>query len=91
MYLYVDDSGNMLQFTYAYGEETDSLYIETELYRQYSGNVHGMLADIYIAVSENETSVIVWHDRKTEVLFHVFAKSDQDGLIKIAESVRKKD
>ena len=90
MYLYVDDSGNMLQFTYAYGEETDSLYIETELYRQHSGNVHGMLADIYIAVSENETSVIVWHDRQTEVLFHVFAKSDQDELIKIAESVRKK-
>ena len=90
-YLYVDDSGNVLQFTYAYGEKIDSIYVKAEDCRQHSGYVHNIMADIYIPNNENETSGIIWRDAAADVIFRVYAKADQTELIEIAESVRKKE
>lgn len=53
--------------------------------------MHDWPADIYIAIKEGETSVIVWKDNNTDVLFYVFAKADKTALIEITESVQKKN
>lgn len=90
-YLFVNDSGSILQFAYAYGEKFDSLFIKVEDYEQTTGYVNGVLADIYIPINDDETSAIAWIDAKENVLFHIFAKADQAELILIAESVQKKN
>ena len=91
MYIYVDNSGHVLQFAYEYGGDFSDVFIETEQYKQYSSYVHELHADIYITTEESETSVIVWKNVDTDVLFYVFAKADQTELIGIAETVQKKD
>lgn len=88
-YLYVNDLGKVLQFTYSCGAKIDSLFIKTEHYEQYSAFVDETPADIYIAIKENETSIIVWRDPNADVLLHVFAMADMVELIEIAETVVK--
>ena len=90
-YIYVDDSGNILQFSYAYGEKIESFFIKAENYHQSSDYVHTIPADIYISTKEDESSAIVWYDSKTDVLFHIFARADSTELIEIAETVRKNE
>ena len=88
-YLYVNDLGKILQFTYTYGAENSSLAIKTEDYEQHAGFVNELPADIYIPLQESETSAIVWQDTYTDVLFEIFALADQIELIEIAETVAK--
>ena len=87
--LYLNDSGHVLQFTYTYGVENSSLFIKTEDYMHYMGLVNKLSADIYIPLKESETSVIIWEDPHTGVLFEIFAMADLDELIKIAETVAR--
>lgn len=89
MYLYMGDLGNILQFTYTYDPENNSLFLETENYEYHTGFVNNLPADIYIALKENETSVIIWQDQQNGVIFEIHALSDQTGLIEIAETVEK--
>ena len=91
MYIFVDGSGNILQFSYAYGQTIDSWYIKMEEYEQQVGYVNDLPADIYIPINDAETSAIAWCDVKENVFFHIFAKADQSELIKLAESVQKKE
>ena len=86
-YLYVNDLGQILQFTYTYGAENSSLFTKTEEYDQYSVRVNKWSADVYIAINESETSVIIWQDSEKTVLFEIFAMADQEELIKIAGTV----
>ena len=91
MYVFADNSGNILQFAYAYGDRAESVFVDVSNYHQYSDYVHGIPADIYIAIKENETSVIAWKDANTNVLFYICAEADQTELIAIAETVQKKE
>lgn len=87
-YVYVNDSGQILQFSCSYNT-SDSVFIETENYEKYSDFVHECPADIYISPNENETSIIVWHDIETGALLRVAAMANQAELIEIAETVEK--
>lgn len=89
MYLYMGDLGNILQFTYTYEVENGNLFVKTDDYEHHEGFVHNMSADIYIALMENETSVIIWQDLQEGIIFEVHAMSDQTELIEIAETVEK--
>ena len=91
MYLYVNDSGQVLQFTYEYGANLSNVFIKTEEYEQSSSYVHGFPADIYIATEEKQTSVIVWKDSDVDVLFYICAEVDENKLIVLAENVQKKE
>lgn len=89
MYIYVNDSGCILQFTYTDGAENSSLFADTENYEHYSANVNECAADIYIALKEGETSGIVWEDSRTDMLFQILATAERDVLIGLAETVTK--
>lgn len=88
-YLYVNDLGKILRFTYTYGAENSSLFVKTEDYEQHTSFVNNLPADIYIALKDNETSVIVWQDSQEGVIFEIFAMSDQAGLVTLAETIVK--
>ena len=89
VYLYVNNLGQILQFTYTDDTTNNSLFTKAEDYQQYSAFVNECPADIYIALKENETSVIVWQDVQAGVLYQIFAFADQTELINIAEMVEK--
>ncbi len=88
-YLYVNDAGNILQFTYAYGGRADIMFVKTESYTLVEGTVNGINADIYITTNEKEANVIIWRDPETETLLCIHAKIEKDLLITFAESVVK--
>lgn len=88
-YLYVNDIGKILKFTYAYGARANTVFIKTESYAQVDGKVNGVTADIYITSNENEASVIVWKDPETGTLLCIHAHVGKDMLITMAESVTK--
>lgn len=88
-YLYVNDTGSMLKFIYAYGAQPNTMFIKTESYTQVEGTINGVNADIYITSNENEASVIVWKDPETGTLLCIHAYADKDMLITMAESVLK--
>lgn len=90
-YLYADDSGNVLQFAYAYGEKIDNLFVEVEEYQRFSGAVRGVPADIFIASENKQTNMVAWENKDEGVLLYICAKADQAKLIEIAESVQKKN
>lgn len=88
-YLYVNDAGNILQFTYAYGGRADNLFVKAESYTLVAGTVNGVSADIYITSNEKEANVIIWRDPETETILCIHAKAEKDFLITFAESVTK--
>lgn len=88
-YMYINDAGMFLQFTYIYGMQSDSIFIKVENYAQYTAPVNGVSADIYIANAENETSVIIWQDPHSDTLFQITALADRAELIRLAEAVEK--
>ena len=88
-YLYVNDLGEILQFSYSYSNTNSSKFINSEEYEQHSAFVNECSADIYIALKENETSTIIWQSPETSVLFQITAMADQAKLIEIAETVAK--
>ena len=65
------------------------MFAETKIYEQHEAFVHELPADVYIALKENETSVIIWRDSDTDVLFEIFAMADQTELVRLAETVKK--
>ena len=89
MHLYVDDSGNILQFTYSRNPENNSLFVKTENYDYYKDFVNNLPADIYIALQENETNVIIWQNLQDGTIFEIHAMAGQASLIAIAETIEK--
>lgn len=89
VYMYVDHTGQILLFSYVYGGQTDSIFIEVENYTQYTATIHGISADIYIANNENETSMIVWQDIHTNTLFQITAMASKEELVVLAGYVEK--
>lgn len=91
IFLYADDSDHGLKFGYSYPPENGAgaIVLFVEGYREYSGFVHGMKADIYISDNENESNAIVWCDEETGALLQVHAFADLETLVELAENVEK--
>lgn len=89
VYLYINDTGDMIKFGYEYGAVANTTFIQIESYTQFEGSVNGAAADIYITSNESESNVIVWRDPETGTLLYLDAKMDKESLIALAESVTK--
>ena len=91
IYLYTDDLGRGITFVcyYPYGDAKAEFFAAVGDYQEYSGFVHGVEAEIYLANLENESNAIVWRDEDTGVLLQVHAFADIETLIKLAEGVKK--
>lgn len=89
VYLYINDLGQILQFSYTDDTINNSLFAKAEKYQRYSAFVHGFVADIYIANNADETSGIVWQDIEADVLFQISAIADREELLKIAQTIVK--
>ena len=89
-YLFVDETGNLLQFSYVHKELFASLFVDRENTKVLTGYVHSNPADLYIAINENDTSTIVWRDMDTDIMCYISAVAAPDELTTLAEAVQKK-
>lgn len=88
-FVYANEEGYMLNFSYAKGTMAHNLFVKTDSHLHSTGIVAGNQADIYISNNAEETSGIVWQDNETDVLLCISANVDAELLIKLAESVIK--
>ena len=90
LYIYTNEEGQMLFFEYLRNTSDSSMFlldVENHAFSQdYVGSV---CADIYIAPTADETSIIVWHNSDENVLFCIQATADRDQLIAFAEKIEK--
>lgn len=89
LYAYIHEDGHLMQFSYAYGSRGNNYFVKTDLHTHIEGLVNGSKADIYITNDNKETNAIIWRDKKTDTLFCISAKIDEELLIALAESVIK--
>lgn len=90
-YIYTDKSGLLVQFYYISDPDSQKMYIDTVEYVSETVSVNGHSGEIYISVSDDETSSIVWIDTADNVLFYFSGAFDKETLIKMAESVTQKN
>lgn len=86
-YLYIDNKGNFLNFTYSCRNIIGSAFIKTDECVHHSVTVNELPADIYIPTKENETSDIIWQIPDEGVLLQIGAMAAKEELIKMAETV----
>lgn len=86
VYIYSNESGNLLQFGYS-ADTNMTLYVEGAEYTQFDVFVNGMSGIVYIKENLSEANGIVWTDERQNVIFSISAFLDKDELILMAENV----
>lgn len=88
-YIYINDVGQLLVFTYMYGN--GAVMFTTENSDHHTVSISNVIADLYLTHEGHYgSSTIAWLDPDTDMLFIIGAFADQDGLIQLAESVKEK-
>ena len=88
-YIYINDVGQLLDFTYMYGN--GAVMFTTENSDHHTVSIGNVIADLYLThEGYYGSSTIAWLDPDTDMLFIIGAFADQDGLIQLAESVKEK-
>lgn len=88
-HVYTNSAGDVLQFSYVYNLDSNSLYIKAENYKQHTTFVNGVQADVYLALDKTQSSIIVWQDPQTDALLYVVAVADTVELIEFAEAATR--
>lgn len=89
-YIYSNEQGMILQFSYSGGTDAMSVFPESDGYATSEIMIKDISADLYIAADERDTNGIVWEDTSQKVLFWISAYVGSEDLIKIAENIEEK-
>lgn len=86
-YIYTDETELLINFLYS--SDPDSVYylIANDAVKQ-EVTVNGLLGEVFISPSEEETNTIVWSDNSIPIMFSFTAEYDVETLIKVAENVK---
>ena len=85
--IYLHSTGNMIQFTYLYGTEKASDYIDSEDYECYEIAMKEVTAELFISTSPEKTNGILWEDDASHVFFSISAPLQESELLRLAEGV----
>ena len=86
--VYLHSTGNMIQFTYLYGTEKTSDYIDSEDYECYEVAMKETTAEIFISTSPEKTNGILWEDETSHVFFSISAPLQESELLQLAQGVK---
>lgn len=89
--IYFHPSGNMIQFTYFYGTDTITDYVDREGYECHEVTLKNCIAEILITTSSDKTNGIFWEDSSSRVFFSISAPLEESELVKLAEGVELKN
>lgn len=88
--LYADSSGQILQFSYIFGSEDNSVFAKDENYMRETVKISNGYGDVYLSTEPDETNGIVWTEEGKDVLFCISAFCDKNELIRMAEEIQNK-
>ncbi len=88
-YTYFRADGEQIQFAWYPDTSFRKKYIANAEWEYREVRVNGLAADLYIAPTQEERSMLYWYDDNTGILFFISAR-DQEALLKIAENIMKK-
>lgn len=90
MIVYTNEEGQLLTFQYNADTGDSALYLDPESSIHSTSPIHEAMADVYIAQLEEESSVIVWVDSKTNYLLTIMGFFSEEELLALAESAAPK-
>ena len=86
-WLYGNDAGLLLNFSYEYTDGTGALFAQTQNYEKTPVTLAGGEGLLYSADQEGLADVLVWKDPKTGALLRLMGHFSEEELIALAESV----
>ena len=90
MYIYLNDSDEMLLFAYVYPDHSYSLTIGDGEYDHKYITTGDLNAEIFLALEDDKTSTITWIENNGSVIFTISGNITEAELIRIAQSVTPK-
>lgn len=91
IYIYTDENETLIQFTYISEPGNTTLSVDGVNYDKESVKINGCTGEVYLSPSEAETNGIIWTDEAENVLFCISGNFEKETLVKMAESVSKKN
>lgn len=89
VYIYTNEKGSLIKFTYASDTDTTRVFMDGVKYKKESVLVNGLPGEIYLSANEGKTSEIVWINADDHTLFLASGNFSAAELLKIAESIKK--
>ena len=86
-FLYVDTSGQVMQFTYMNGSDNISMLIGGGDYEERHVAVGNFQAEILLSNDSTDSNAIVWKSEDGNVMFSITSFLEEDDLIKMAQSL----
>lgn len=87
--VYLNNNGQIIQFSYLYGSDSNPLFMDSDHFEYKSVTLSFGSADLFIALTEGETSSIVWSDGNQGILFCIAADLQEQELIALAEGIKE--
>lgn len=87
--VYQDISGNMIQFSYSYGDDSISFFIENSNFEVQTVFVKGEEAEFYLSSEPNSANVLLWKSKDGHILFYIASNLPKETMITLAESIQK--
>lgn len=88
MNLYADQEDHLLQFSYAAQPETTDWFVVMDGTELEQTTINGQEGDLLLSHDPDVSSALMWVD-EDQTAFMVVAFLDEEGLIRLAESVEK--
>ena len=89
-YIYSNESGNLLHFSYMRSYKNASFTVGTGNYEEKRVVESDFQADLYISLEKDNGNAITWIGDDDEIIFSISAFENEDVLTKIAKSVTVK-
>ena len=86
-FIYTDEKELVIVFSYSTDPEY-VFYMDSVDNIKEEVTINGMLGEIFITPSEEETNTIVWGDASIPVMFSFTAECDNETMIKVAENIK---
>ncbi len=85
--IYLNDAGQMLQFSYQHASEENQLFIGGDDYIKQEISIGNTVAEIYYATDQTQSNAILWTDSESNTLFFISGFLSKDELVKMAQNV----
>ena len=87
-YLYQNENGEILNFSYEYTSGVGQLFEDEQAYQQVRVSIAENEGTLYLPTGNTKSSVLIWKDSQSGALLRLMGHFSQAELIRLAESVQ---